>query len=98
MAITLMNTACYTCPNRYSVPPEQVADAYALLARITIRELEVLDHVAHGKSNKEIARALGISDQTVKNHLTSIFIKLDVADRTQAVVRCIAVGVITPSL
>src|SRR5260221_12534980 len=50
------------------------------------REVEILDHIARGSSNKEIAKSLKISDQTVKNHITSILKKLSVDDRTAAVV------------
>lgn len=53
---------------------------------LSTREIEVLDHIARGSSNKQIARTLKISDQTVKNHITSILRKLGVNDRTQAVV------------
>jgi len=53
---------------------------------LSAREIEILDYIARGNSNKEIARALKISDQTVKNHITSILRKLAVNDRTQAVV------------
>lgn len=56
---------------------------------LSMRETEVVKHIARGKSNKEIARLLAISDQTVKNHITSILRKLDVADRTAAVVSAI---------
>ena len=51
---------------------------------LSAREMEVLSLIVEGKSNKEIALALGISPQTVKNHVTSIFRKLGVDDRTQA--------------
>lgn len=53
-------------------------------AGLTPREREVLQLVAGGRSNKEIARALGISEKTVKAHMTSIFHRLGVDDRTQA--------------
>jgi DNA-binding CsgD family transcriptional regulator len=51
---------------------------------LTGREMQVLRLVAAGKSNKETASALHISDQTVKNHLSHIFVKLHVGDRTSA--------------
>ncbi len=53
---------------------------------LTKRELEVLIYVANGMFNKEIATFLCISERTVKNHLSSIFKKLEVSDRTQAAV------------
>ena len=56
---------------------------------LTRRELEILQLLAAGESNKRIAQKLLISEKTVKNHLTSIFQKLDVADRTQAVLYAI---------
>lgn len=51
---------------------------------LTLREHEVLREVARGLSNKEISSCLHISEKTVKNHLTNIFLKLEVSDRTQA--------------
>ena len=53
---------------------------------LTRRELEVLILVANGMFNKEIAIKLNISERTVKNHISNIFKKIDVADRTQAAV------------
>lgn len=53
---------------------------------LTKRELEVLIQVANGMSNKEIATNLNISERTVKNHISNIFKKIDVSDRTQAAV------------
>lgn len=59
---------------------------------LTPREIEILDCVARGYSNKEIAQVLNISDQTVKNHITSILRKLAVNDRTQAVIYALRHG------
>jgi DNA-binding NarL/FixJ family response regulator len=63
-----------------------------LFAPLTAREIEVLEHAGRGFSNKEIARALSISDQTVKNYLTSVMRKLAVNDRTHAVVYALQHG------
>ncbi|MDX9870864.1 MAG: response regulator transcription factor [Clostridia bacterium] len=52
---------------------------------LTDREMDVLNLISRGQSNKEIARSLTISEKTVKNHITNIFRKLQVDDRTQAV-------------
>ena len=53
---------------------------------LTSREAEVLELVRTGLANKQIARRLGISERTVKAHLTSVFQRIGVADRTQAAI------------
>lgn len=61
---------------------------------LTSREFEVLIQVANGMSNKEIATNLNISERTVKNHISNIFKKIDVSDRTQAAVFAIKNNII----
>ena len=61
---------------------------------LTSREFEVLVQVANGMSNKEIATNLNISERTVKNHISNIFKKIDVSDRTQAAVFAIKNNII----
>ena len=56
------------------------------LDSLTNREMDILIRVANGMYNKEIATSLSISERTVKNHLTNIFKKIEVIDRTQAAV------------
>ena len=63
-----------------------------IFAPLSPREFEVLDNIAQGMSNKEVAYALSISEQTVKNHMSSILRKLSVNDRTQAVVYAVRQG------
>jgi len=55
-------------------------------ADLTDREMDVLREIASGKSNREIAETLYISEKTVKTHITNILSKLHLADRTQAAV------------
>ena len=61
-------------------------DCMGKIEMLTRRELEVLIFVATGMFNKEIAEKMSISERTVKNHISNIFKKIDVADRTQAAV------------
>ena len=68
------------------------AEAQPIFAPLSPREVEILDNIAQGMTNKEVAYALAISEQTVKNHMSSILRKLSVNDRTQAVVYAIRQG------
>ena len=61
---------------------------------LSAREIEILEHVARGRTNKEIGASLYISEATVKTHLLHIFAKLDVQDRTQAVTVALDRGVL----
>lgn len=68
------------------------SDAGESFQPLSSREMEVLTQVTKGMSNKEVAVLLGISQQTVKNHVTSILRKLGVEDRTQAAIFAIKRG------
>ena len=59
---------------------------------LTSREVEILDLIARGLSNKQIARRFYLSEKTVRNHASNIFLKLRVADRTQAAIRAKEAG------
>lgn len=63
-------------------------------AGLSNREVHVLTHVAGGLSNKQIARRLGISDKTVRNHLSRAFSKLAATNRTEAVMHAMRVGLL----
>ncbi len=62
------------------------------LPKLTVRELEVLKHLVTGLQNKEIARVLGVSPETIKDHLERLYQKLEVQDRMGAVSRARALG------
>jgi DNA-binding NarL/FixJ family response regulator len=68
------------------------AEAQPIFAPLSPREVEILDNIAQGMTNKQVAYALSISEQTVKNHMSSILRKLSVNDRTQAVVYAMRQG------
>jgi DNA-binding NarL/FixJ family response regulator len=75
-------------------PPSDAARPSDADGVITKREEEVLQLIAEGLSTPEVAARLFISVKTVKNHLASIYAKLDSRDRTQAVVRAVKMGII----
>ena len=70
------------------------SDAEIITPRLTERELGVIKALARGKSNKEIALSLGISEKTVRNHASNIYKKLHIFDRTQAVIYAIRKGLV----
>ena len=81
-----------------SEPSQEATEAVAnnvvpsLESPLTSRETAVLEQIAKGRSNKEIADALMITSQTVKNHIAHIFLKLEVSDRTSAVLMALRNG------
>ncbi len=72
---------------RYGISPEDTT-----LSPLTNRQMEILQLIIEGLSNKQIAMRLGISQQTVKNHVTSILAKLNRSDRTQAAIYALRHG------
>jgi DNA-binding NarL/FixJ family response regulator len=78
------------------VPKPRGAAAAAPREALTPRELEILRLLAQGKSNPQIARELVISRLTAKTHVERIIRKLGVSDRTQAALRAIELGMVTP--
>jgi len=66
------------------------------LDRLTEREEDVLEHIALGRSNAEIARALLVGEGTVKTHVAAVLRKLGVRDRTQAAVAAYELGLVRP--
>jgi DNA-binding NarL/FixJ family response regulator len=80
--------------------PRRVAARLAdrmLRADLTGRELSILELLAEGSTNKEIAGMLNISDNTVRHHVNNIMEKLQVSDRTEAVATAIRSGVLSGS-
>lgn len=73
----------------------RLTDGESLAEPLTAREKEVLQQMAQGLANKQIAASLGISEHTVKFHLSSLYAKLGAAGRTEAVRRGIELGLIT---
>lgn len=66
------------------------------LPALTPREVEIIAQVSNGLSNKQVGSVLGLTEKTVKNHLNSIFAKLEASDRTHAVMIAIERGIIGP--
>lgn len=83
----------FTAPQAAPAPPTTDADADAI--GISKREMEVLMLIAHGHSNQEIADTLFVSLHTVKKHTSSVFGKLEVSRRTQAVEKAKRLGLLS---
>lgn len=92
----LLNTIRAVAAGRRYIPAEIAQDIALHTAddQLSEREIGVLRAVAAGQANKEIAKKLSISEDTVKTHLKSIFSKLDVGDRTEAVTVALKRGII----
>ena len=81
---------------RHYVPPVPSARYTRALESLTEREVDVFGLLAQGLSNQEIADELYVSSETVKSHVGSLLLKLEVRDRTQAVIAAYESGFITP--
>jgi len=86
---------CFYAEELSSLQQKPSKEAAAFVALLTSREKEILNYMAQGYPNKQIAFELGISEPTVKSHVTSILAKLNANDRTGAVVFAIKHGLIS---
>jgi DNA-binding NarL/FixJ family response regulator len=86
----LLERFAHTLPGDVASPPS--------LAALSERELEILRLLASGLSNAELASQLYLSEPTIKTHLSSIFRKLSVRDRVQAVIAAYDAGLVTPAV
>ncbi|MGW3289521.1 response regulator [Streptomyces sp. NPDC001002] len=81
---------------RFAVPTGRTATMHRDLSALTRRELEVLESLARGLSNAELAARFRLGEATVKTHVTHILAKLQLRDRAQAVIAAYETGLITP--
>ena len=98
-AVIALSTVLAGCnegppPGRASVPPRAGAPTAALPAGLTGRELEVLRLAADGLRTRDMAKALFVGERTVKAHLASIYLKLEVGARAAAIARAHQLGLL----
>jgi DNA-binding NarL/FixJ family response regulator len=86
--------AIHAAADAYLIAAASDPDEPPLIESLTLRETQVLELVADGLSNKEIASRLGVSDETVKFHLASVLGKLGASNRTDAVRRALRRGLV----
>lgn len=93
---TVYNGGTYIEPQLFDKLKEKLSKSYSeeIKSSLTKREMDVLKLIAEGLYNKEIAYKLHISEKTVKNHISSIFKKIGVSDRTQAAVYAIRKNIV----
>ena len=91
----LLDRFAPTLPDPRAAPSD--GPAATTLAQLTERETEVLRHLAAARSNSEIADLFGVSDATVKTHVSAVLRKLGVRDRVQAVVFAYEAGLVQPA-
>ena len=93
-AAVLMESATFSAWTAGEAAPERESGPKAPPVSLTPREIEVLRLLADGASNKIVAHKLGISDHTVKFHVTSILSKLNAGTRTEAVMLGVRMGLV----
>jgi len=92
---SLLREAFRDLPATSDVQPLEKAPSIMTPSELTSREYDVLQLLTQGRSNKEIGRALCISEDTAKKHVQTIMLKLRVSDRTQAAVKAVRNGLVT---
>ncbi|MCD6300037.1 MAG: response regulator transcription factor [Dehalococcoidales bacterium] len=92
---SLLREAFRDLPETSDIQPLEKATSIMTPSELTSREHDVLQLLTQGRSNKEIGRALCISEDTAKKHVQTIMLKLRVSDRTQAAVKAVRNGLVT---